>query len=87
MVTEPEEIIFVLDRSGSMDGAPTEQLKYAMLAALKNFPRNAKFNMVEFGTNFVELFPSAQFPTFQNLYFARQRIFEAEEVTAKNPRN
>jgi hypothetical protein len=74
---EEREIIFLLDRSGSMDGEPTRQLMYTMFHALKFIPSHSTFNIVCFGSSHQFLFPSAVLPTFDNLYAARHCIYSS----------
>lgn len=72
--SEKEEVLFVLDRSGSMTGNPTKQLMYAMYAALKYLPKKCLFNIMEFGTSHRSLFPTFVSPSFENLFAARKCI-------------
>ncbi|KAJ3436719.1 von willebrand factor a domain-containing protein 5a [Anaeramoeba flamelloides] len=50
------EIIFVLDRSGSMRGTRTRAVSKAMTSVLKELNSNIKFNIVGFGSNYQFLF-------------------------------
>lgn len=72
---ERQEVLFLLDRSGSMHGNPTKQLQYTMYAALKVLPKNTNFNIIEFGSNHKTLFPDSVLPSFENLHLARKCIF------------
>ena len=56
----PCELIFLLDRSGSMEGNPTELVRNAMLVFLKSIPENSYFNIIGFGSTFTTLFPTSQ---------------------------
>ncbi|KAI9656926.1 MAG: hypothetical protein M1831_004474 [Alyxoria varia] len=47
--TKPE-LIFVADRSGSMDGSPITTLKSALQVFLKSLPVGVKFNICSFGS-------------------------------------
>jgi len=51
------EIILLLDRSGSMHGQAFQFLQKAASLALKLLPPTATFNIVDFGSVAVELFP------------------------------
>ncbi|KAF9972378.1 hypothetical protein BGZ73_004527 [Actinomortierella ambigua] len=44
------EIVFMVDRSGSMRGRPIELVKSALKVFLKSIPVGVKFNIVSFGT-------------------------------------
>lgn len=74
VTTEEQEIIFLLDCSGSMSGLPTQHLMYSMFHALKFIPSSSTFNIVSFGSSFEFLFPESVFPTFEKLYTARKKI-------------
>lgn len=43
------EILFLADRSGSMDGPKIDELKDALLVFLKSLPTKCKFNIYSFG--------------------------------------
>eukprot|EP00834_Sanchytrium_tribonematis_P001037 NODE_22_length_42145_cov_1.310612.p11 type:complete len:373 gc:universal NODE_22_length_42145_cov_1.310612:29452-28334(-) len=70
----PSELIFLLDRSGSMDGNPTELVRSAMLVFLKSIPEDSFFNIVGFGSSFESLFPTSQKYTEQTLKAAEDSI-------------
>lgn len=52
-----QEVIFVLDCSGSMDGDSINQAKRALEVCLRALERHARFNVVRFGSTFQSLFP------------------------------
>jgi uncharacterized protein with von Willebrand factor type A (vWA) domain len=54
------EYIFVIDRSGSMNGQPMQLAKEALLLFLHSIPLGSKFNVVSFGTNFEKLFDTSK---------------------------
>ncbi len=56
----PQEIIFVLDCSGSMMGDSIAQAKKALSIALKAIPGNAAFNICRFGSSFEFLFKTSE---------------------------
>jgi uncharacterized protein with von Willebrand factor type A (vWA) domain len=58
--TAANEFIFVLDRSGSMDGVRIRQAKVALLIFLKSLPPGSYFNVVSFGSGFKQLFETSQ---------------------------
>ncbi|KXS19298.1 hypothetical protein M427DRAFT_53241 [Gonapodya prolifera JEL478] len=55
----PTEVIFVLDRSGSMGGENIANARTALLLLLKSLPETCKFNIIGFGSSYQLLFPSA----------------------------
>ncbi|KAH3732835.1 Vault protein inter-alpha-trypsin domain [Pelomyxa schiedti] len=50
------ECIFVVDRSGSMEGEPIEQVKQTLQIFLRSLPEGTRFNIIGFGTYHVTLF-------------------------------
>ncbi|KAL3888724.1 hypothetical protein ACJMK2_001087 [Sinanodonta woodiana] len=55
--TYPGEFIFVIDRSGSMQGEKIRSAKETLLLFLKSLPVNCYFNVIGFGSHFESLFP------------------------------
>lgn len=55
----PKETVFVLDRSGSMAGAPMRQAKKALIDALERLPAGDHFNVVLFSHEAERLFESS----------------------------
>jgi Ca-activated chloride channel family protein len=55
----PREVVFVIDTSGSMAGASIEQAKLALLMALDRLQDGDRFNVVEFNTTAIRLFPGS----------------------------
>lgn len=51
------ECIFVVDRSGSMDGEPIQQVKETLQIFLRSLPEGTYFNIIGFGSSFMTLFP------------------------------
>ncbi|VDD75944.1 unnamed protein product [Mesocestoides corti] len=61
------EIIFVLDRSGSMSGTRISKTKESLLLFLKSLPRKCRFQIVGFGSMFRALFNEPVDYTKENL--------------------
>ncbi|HEU4936431.1 MAG TPA: VWA domain-containing protein, partial [Vicinamibacterales bacterium] len=52
----PAEIIFVVDRSGSMDGSSIAEVRNALQLCLRSMIAGCRFNIVGFGSRFESLF-------------------------------
>ena len=52
----PADIVFVVDRSGSMDGSSIEQVRNALQICLRSLEAGCNFNIVGFGSRFESLF-------------------------------
>jgi uncharacterized protein YegL len=50
------EFIFLVDQSGSMEGAPISHAKTALQFFLQSLPLSCTFNIIGFGTSFVKYF-------------------------------
>jgi hypothetical protein len=74
------EYVFIIDRSGSMDGPSIAVARNALASALRLLPRDALFNVVSFGSTFQRLFPAAQEATERNVATAVAAVhrFEAD---------
>ncbi|XP_055430474.1 von Willebrand factor A domain-containing protein 5B1 [Bubalus kerabau] len=68
------EFIFLVDRSGSMNGTNIQCVKDAMLVALKSLMPTCLFNVIGFGSTFKTLFPSSQTYSEENLAMACDSI-------------
>ncbi|CAI9165591.1 unnamed protein product [Rangifer tarandus platyrhynchus] len=68
------EFIFLIDRSGSMNGTNIQCVKDAMLVALKSLMPTCLFNVIGFGSTFKTLFPSSQTYSEENLAMACDNI-------------
>ncbi|MBI2571194.1 MAG: VWA domain-containing protein [Candidatus Schekmanbacteria bacterium] len=64
------EIVFLIDRSGSMGGGSIEQARNALLLCLKSLEAGDFFNIVGFGSSFRMLFP-------QSVAYSQQTLDEA----------
>lgn len=58
--TTKSEFLFVIDRSGSMEGSKMEQTKKAMFHIVDKIPEGSIFNFVGFGTSFEPLFQGSR---------------------------
>lgn len=56
----PCEIIFVVDRSGSMGGPSIEEARNALQLCLRSLSEGTFFNIVGFGSNYEMLFPQSR---------------------------
>ncbi len=56
----PRETVFVIDTSGSMGGASILQAKQALLMAVDQLRPDDFFNIIEFDSNFTELWPESR---------------------------
>lgn len=52
----PREVIFIIDSSGSMGGESMRQAKESLLFALDNLAPNERFNIIDFDSNYKNLF-------------------------------
>lgn len=52
------EMVFVVDRSGSMAGSRINKVKDTLQFFLRSLPEGTLFNIVGFGTKFEKLFPN-----------------------------
>jgi hypothetical protein len=56
----PAEVIFVVDRSGSMAGTSIEEVRNALQLCLRSLVAGCRFNIVGFGSTHESLFPEAR---------------------------
>lgn len=73
----PKEIIFVLDRSGSMDGFPLEKAVEAMKLAIEGLNPNDTFNIIVFSDDTKKLFDNPVLSTPNNLAKAKKLLSES----------
>ena len=58
--TSPSEIVFVVDRSGSMRGTSIAEVPNALQLCLRSLTTECRFNIVGFGSSFAALFPESR---------------------------
>ena len=63
----PVELVFLVDRSGSMSGQFIQDAIKTLLLFLKSIPEGCYFNIIGFGSAFEELFPHSVLYNQQNL--------------------
>ena len=68
------EYIFVIDRSGSMSGNRIRMACDACELFLKSLPKQSKFNIVSFGSNYSEMFKGSQSYSEKNLNNAVKKL-------------
>lgn len=73
------EFIFILDRSGSMEGSRIEGAKNALTFFLKSLPTDSLFNVVSFGNKYSSMHKKSIPTTTKNIENA---IFDIEDYTA-----
>jgi Vault protein inter-alpha-trypsin domain/von Willebrand factor type A domain len=56
----PAELIFLVDRSGSMDGDSIEEVRHALQLCLRSMTPGCRFNIVGFGATHEALFPESR---------------------------
>ncbi|XP_042353268.1 von Willebrand factor A domain-containing protein 5B1 isoform X2 [Plectropomus leopardus] len=68
------ELLFLVDRSGSMSGTNIHRVKDAMVVALKSLPSGTMLNIVGFGTTIKPLFTSSKLCTDATLMQAFEYV-------------
>jgi Ca-activated chloride channel family protein len=63
----PRETIFIIDSSGSMEGASMQQAKAALLLALDDLKTGDKFNIIDFDSTARPLFSDSKFVDTQSI--------------------
>lgn len=54
------EFVFILDRSGSMDGSRIENARNALIFFLKSLPIDSIFNVISFGDHHYPMYSQSQ---------------------------
>ena len=70
----PAEIVFLVDRSGSMDGTSIEEARHALQLCLRSMIAGCRFNVVGFGSSHEPLFPEARAYDQASLETASQQV-------------
>ncbi|BFM12392.1 marine proteobacterial sortase target protein [Simiduia litorea] len=68
------DITFIIDTSGSMSGPSIIQAKESLLLAIAKLNASDKFNIIEFNSNFSQLFPQSASADHHNQTKARQFV-------------
>jgi len=68
------EVIYVIDRSGSMSGSSIKQAKHALKLALGRLRPNDRFNVIAFSSNTDRLFSTARKASHQNRRAAQRYV-------------
>ncbi len=68
------ELLFVVDRSASMAGAAMRDVRHILRLLVRQLPKTARFNILEFGSTFCSLFPTAMSANDANARLAFDRI-------------
>ena len=56
----PGEVLFLVDRSGSMVGSSIDEARNALQLCLRSLPPGILFNVAGFGTSYEALFPKTR---------------------------
>jgi Ca-activated chloride channel family protein len=75
----PRETIFIIDSSGSMEGASMQQAKAALLLALDDLKSGDKFNIIDFDSTARPLFNDSKFADASSIGTAKEFV---EKITA-----
>ncbi|HEV7486719.1 MAG TPA: marine proteobacterial sortase target protein [Thermoanaerobaculia bacterium] len=75
----PRETIFIIDSSGSMEGASMQQAKAALLLALGDLKSGDKFNIIDFDSTARPLFTDSKFADASSIGTAKEFV---EKITA-----
>ena len=70
----PRETIFIIDSSGSMEGASMQQAKAALLLALGDLKPGDKFNIIDFDSMARPLFSDSQFADASSIASAKSFV-------------
>lgn len=84
LASVPKNVIYVIDRSGSMEGRKMEQTKEALLEILKDTTEHDQFNFVLFDNNIDVWKPSLVKATPENLKEAKDFVRKITDGYATN---
>lgn len=70
----PAEVIFLVDRSGSMQGTSIEEVRNALQLCLRSMIAGCRFNIIGFGSSYVALFEESQLYAEQSLSEASAHV-------------
>jgi hypothetical protein len=70
----PAEVLFLIDRSGSMQGTSIVEARNALQLALRSLRPGCVFNVVGFGSSFEALFPESRLYDDQSLAEATKHV-------------
>ncbi|HEX3579413.1 MAG TPA: marine proteobacterial sortase target protein [Thermoanaerobaculia bacterium] len=70
----PRETIFIIDSSGSMEGASMQQAKAALLLALGDLKSGDKFNIIDFDSTARPLFADSKFADASSIGSAKEFV-------------
>lgn len=70
----PKDILFVLDCSGSMQGAPIQQLRESVVAMLGELRPQDRFNLYPYGSSVEQVFDAPQAATKEKILQAKQYL-------------
>lgn len=56
---QSHEVLFIIDRSGSMGGKSIQAARNALYETVKAFPNDSYFNIISFGSDFKKMFPQS----------------------------
>ncbi|XP_063952024.1 uncharacterized protein LOC129255706 [Lytechinus pictus] len=74
------EVVLLMDCSTSMNGEPKQDAKKICKMFLQSLPKKSRFNVITFGTDFIELFPTVEPTGQQQLHQAFEFIESARSV-------
>ncbi|XP_040423861.1 von Willebrand factor A domain-containing protein 5B2 isoform X1 [Cygnus olor] len=75
------EVLFLVDRSGTMSGPDVDKVKEALLVALKSLPSGTLLNIAGFGSDVQPLFPSSRLCSNETLCRACRHLGELRAAT------
>jgi Ca-activated chloride channel family protein len=74
----PAEVIFVVDRSGSMGGSSIAEARNALQLSLRSLREGSRFNIVGFGSTHRMLFPESRLYGEESLRIATEHVSSLE---------